>query len=597
MKIKILIILIKILFLLLYTEITYAQQNEVYPIAFRSGSDVLYDYYKDNSKRLAAVKQFISCNEDVILTGNGHIRIVAPIGDDGKDNPIAINLAALRAAVLRSYLRKNFRMLTNWSFTFHFDNSRPANNTIEITYIPHAIPVSLSSAIYYTEEKYNLSRIKSVLSKYKKMPYLDDTPAFANDAATRIHFDRINAIATNPINVEPKTDEPNPKKLLIAIHYRWDKDNLDSLYLSNPENLYLLDSILTSVNAKYIDTLPIVSYASPEGQVNYNQRLSERRAKTIKDYIINNYKTITPEQVTTEARGENWEGLRNLAINDQGLPSRNEILNIIDSPLSDSQKQSRLTKLNGGVTYYRYILPNYYRYLRNGASILITYSPDLPKDTIPVIIPEPKPNPEPIIIPEPAPKPVTRYPIAFKTNLLFDVIGAPNIGIEIPIGSSFSIVGDFTYAYWRSPKNRYALQTCQGGVEGRYWFDASDKKKQKKTEWAKPLRGWNVGTYAMYCSRYDAQWIDGYQGDGFWSVGITGGYAAPIARNLTLEFSLAAGYFRTPEYRHYHQPEYDTNGKYHLMWQETGRFGTFTLTKAHISLVWLINSEKKGKQK
>lgn len=597
MRLKKIFTLIGTTYLLLYAGLVYSGQYEEHPIAFRSGSDVLYGSYGNNGKEVIAIKQLISRYEDVILTGNGHIRLVAAVSRDAKDDPVAMNMMALRAAVVRNFLKQNFRMLTNWNFTFCFDDNFDDSNTIKVEYIPYALPANVSTAIHYSNETTNLAAIKQALSKYGKLPYLRDIPAFEDDETARATFDKINELATSPVNVESIDGESNPEKVLIAIHYRWDKDYLDSLYLSNPTNLRLLDSILVSSNSKYIDTLTIVAYASPEGPPDYNMRLSERRAQTIKDYITNNYKTITPERIVTKARGENWDGLRNFVINDSKLPLRNEILNIIDSPLSDQQKQSQITKLNGGVTYYRYILPNYYRYLRNGASILITYSPELPKDTIPVIK---KPEPEPIIIPEPLPiiipetEHIVKYPIAFKTNLLFDAVGAPNIGVEIPIGKHFSVVGDFAYAYWRSPKNLYALQTLEGGVEVRYWFGVNDKKKLAKPEWAKPLRGWNVGLYGMYCSRYDIQWIDGYQGDGFWSAGFTAGYATPIARNLTLEFSLAAGYFYTPEYRHYHQPEYDANGKYHLMWQQTGSFGTFSFTKARISLVWLIMSDRKG---
>lgn len=594
MRIKKKYILIGAIFLLLYANIAHAQQSEEDSIKFYSGSDMLNNHYGNNTNEITDINKIISHYEDVILTGNGHIRLVAPVGRDRKEDPVKINLAALRAAVLRNYLKQNFRMLTNWNFTFYLDNTRNYSQTIEVSYIPHAIPPGVSSTIYYTDRKNDLQQIKSALSKYRKLPYLADAPMFADNAVTRASFDKINAIATKPVDIEPKEGESNPEKLLIAIHYRWDKHNLDSLYLSNPENLHLLDSTLKSKNSRYIDTLTIVAYASPEGQPDYNKRLSERRAQTIKNYITANYKTIAPEQIITQARGENWDGLRKFAINDLELPSRNEVLKILDSPLNNEQKQSLLTKLNGGITYYRYILPNYYRYLRNGASVMITYSPDLPAPA-PIVVPEPEPKPQPVAMVEP--KPIVRYPVALKTNLLFDAVGALNIGVEMPIGKHFSVIGDFAYSYWRSYKNLYALQTLQYGVEGRYWFGVNENKKARKQEWAKPLRGWNVGLYGMYCNRYDVQWIDGYQGDGFWSAGLSAGYAAPIARNLTLELSLAAGYFYTSEYRHYHQPEYDANGKYHLMWQQTGSFGTFTLTKVRVSLVWLIGSSKKGARK
>lgn len=174
----------------------------------------------------------------------------------------------------------------------------------------------------------------------------------------------------------------------------------------------------------------------------------------------------------------------------------------------------------------------------------------------------------------------TGYSFALKSNLLFDLVGAPNLGVEVPIGRKFSVGADFAYAYWQL-KNLYALQTIQGGVEAKYWFN------QKRGT----LTGWNAGVYGIYCSRYDMQWKDGYQGDGFYSAGASGGYAIPVSNRFNIEFALAAGYFYTPEVRHYHKPEND-----HLLWQETRyNVGRFTLTKLKVNIVWLIGKEKRTK--
>lgn len=303
-KNKYIFILVGASVLLFYGSMTYAQQTGRYPIKFRPGSNLLYDRYDSNTIEMVAVSRLVADYEDVILTGNGHIRLVAPVGGGHKEDPFAINFAALRATVIRTYLKQNFRMLTNWSFTFYIDTTRTYSNTVEVAYIPHAIPADVSSVIHYTNATGNLSEVKSALSKYEKLPYLGDAPVLKSDTAVLARFDAINALATNPIDAVPVEGKPNPQKQLIAIHYRWDKDKLDSLYLSNPGNLHLLDSILHSENSKYIDTLTIVAYASPEGHPDYNKRLSERRAKTIKDYITNRYEAIIPEQVITQARGQ-----------------------------------------------------------------------------------------------------------------------------------------------------------------------------------------------------------------------------------------------------------------------------------------------------
>ena len=179
-------------------------------------------------------------------------------------------------------------------------------------------------------------------------------------------------------------------------------------------------------------------------------------------------------------------------------------------------------------------------------------------------------------------KDTTIYQLALKTNLLFDLVGAPNLGVEIPFGKdkNFSVAADAAYAYWQI-NNLYALQTIQGGIETKYWFNTL----------CGPLIGWNAGVYGMYCTRYDVQWKDGYQGDGFWSAGLSAGYSALISKRLNLEFAVAGGYFYTPEVRHYNRPE-----KGHLLWEETRTdVVRFSLTKVKINIVWLIAKKKRFK--
>lgn len=171
------------------------------------------------------------------------------------------------------------------------------------------------------------------------------------------------------------------------------------------------------------------------------------------------------------------------------------------------------------------------------------------------------------------------YPIALRTNLLFDAVGGLNAGAEVPVGRRFSVAADFAYAHWRI-NNTYALQTTQGSVEGRYWFMPG----------AMPLTGWNSGVYATYGGDYDVQFRGGYQGDGFWSAGVTGGYSKSLSHRFIIDFSLGAGYFFTFEVRHYSAPQ---DGR--LVWDETRyNVGRFSLTKARVTLMWLFDMKRKA---
>lgn len=165
-------------------------------------------------------------------------------------------------------------------------------------------------------------------------------------------------------------------------------------------------------------------------------------------------------------------------------------------------------------------------------------------------------------------------PTVLKTNLLFDLVGAPNIGVEWLAGDKISISIDTALAFWRID-DLYTLQTAQGGLGAKYWFGSRLDM---------PLTGWNAGVYAMFGNRYDVQWRDGYQGRGFVSAGLSAGYSTRIGKRMNLELSMAAGYFYTPEVRHYHRPE---NG--HLIWQQTRyRVGRVTLTKIQLNLAWMM---------
>lgn len=563
-------------------------------ITFRQGSDILFDSYLNNKSQLAELSSIVSKYEDVILTGNGHIRLVANISSSQKDNLQVVNLNALRAAVISNYLKRQSRFLTKWNFSFFVNPTDSGNNTIDVFYLPSTISMDSPRGIFYTEDRNNLAAIRGAIKKYGGIPYLSGAKVIED--IPQLGYST-NEKATEAVAIVPIKSESNSKGELIAIYYRWDKFNLDTLYLSNHQNLHLLDSILTSNNAKYIDTLTIVAFASPEGNVKHNQDLSEWRAATIRDYVIVKYPSLPESRIITEARGENWQGVLKFAEADNALPQRQQVLDILRGNMTNEARQKALTALDGGTTYYRYILPNYYRYLRNGASILITYKPDIPKESEVIIK-----NPEyevvvehkPFIGIEIEPDEIPKYPIALRTNLLYDATGAANIGIEIPYGKNknYSLIADIAYSYWRSTKNLYALQTLEYGVENRYWFGVSKKRQEQNTNWSQPLKGWYLGIYGKYWQRYDIQWIEGIQGDASWSVGLTAGYAIPLTRSLSFDFGVGAGWLSTSEYRHYHRPEYDESGKYHLMWQQTGSWSGLSLTKVRFALVWLIQTTK-----
>lgn len=397
----------------------------------------------------------------------------------------------------------------------------------------------------------------------------------------------------------------------FVLYFRVNKSLIDSTYMNNAAVLDQMNRIIAEQNIVYIDSLIISAYASPEASSVYNKQLSERRANAVRDYFLKRFSLLRPDIVHAYGHGENWNGLRQLAEEDSELPMQDEVLRIINSNLPEDARELKLKALQGGAVY-RYIYNNFYPRLRLGASLNVMLTESAPEDlrTLifgPTILPLPTrlvalPTSLPPISPLKPVEPLkedTCYPLAFRSNLSYDLLGALNIGIEIPYGKkkNWSLVADMAYSYWRGSKNRYAFQTLEYGLENRYWFGVSQERKDSKPNWNQPLKGFYVGVYGNYWQRYDAQFIDGYQGDGSWSAGLTAGYAIPLSRYFSFDFGLGAGWFSTSQYRHYHQPELDEHGKGHLMWQQTGRWSGLSVTKLRFALVWIIQTTKTQKRR
>lgn len=407
-------------------------------------------------------------------------------------------------------------------------------------------------------------------------------------------------------------------KVHMTIYFCWDKDNIEPDYLTNAHTLHTIDSIMSCRSAAYIDTLSITAFASPEGLPAYNQKLSERRAESLRHYLLKKYPQFTQSTVWAQGKGENWEGFRHLAEADPTLPLKAEILSIINnSNLTLVQRQARIASLDGGRIYRDYIYPKYYPKLRSGASLLLVYNPAIPVDTIfeptTVLVVESEPKAEINLEPEPIGEERIielsdyRYirPFALKTNLLFDAATLFNIELEMPIGRRFSVLGEWTFPFWGGLGNRggvapvpvysakYTLQMLSGGVELRYWFNRSEKLDDKAQRWGdyNPLCGWFVGPYAGR-GVYDLQFgKKGAQGDFYIAAGVSGGFTHPIGKYIHMEYSIGVGYMQT-QYKHY------TPMDGHKVYEYDGRYTWIGPTKAKISLAWVprfrVNNNKGG---
>ncbi len=364
---------------------------------------------------------------------------------------------------------------------------------------------------------------------------------------------------------------------------------------SESSNLDSLDQVLADLRARNwrsLRSIEVAGHVSPEGVLWFNDELALRRMEVILRYIEE--QGGVPHNLLCPAKGGvQWMRLLSL-IEHQNQPYAPQVRKIIDEECGDWVITKRLEQVDNGAVYAAlmdYIFP----LLRN-AAITINYSVAQPiKDCC---IELPVPGAEPLtLIPITHPTPfapsllLASHPLfAIKTNLLFDIATLVNLEIEVPIKKRYSVAGEMIFPWWHwddgtenSRRNRIEIRTAT--LEGRYWW--GDRESQPL------LTGWFTGLYAgigLYDLEHNAK---GYQGNVAILAGLGGGYAHTInrAKTLRLEYALGVGWLDT-DYQYYHS-QFCVNQKWHAIEQRNGRYIYFGLTRARVSLSWLINSKRR----
>ncbi len=122
---------------------------------------------------------------------------------------------------------------------------------------------------------------------------------------------------------------------------------------NNPRELAKIEGIINEIrndkNLKVTGVM-ITGFASPEGDLNFNNQLSRGRAESLRNYLSMKA-SIPPQMYQVGYGGEDWEGLSRLVRNSYIEP-KGIILNIIQTTSGEDRKQ-RLKALGGGSVYQR----------------------------------------------------------------------------------------------------------------------------------------------------------------------------------------------------------------------------------------------------
>ncbi len=172
--------------------------------------------------------------------------------------------------------------------------------------------------------------------------------------------------------------------------------------------------------------------------------------------------------------------------------------------------------------------------------------------------------------------------LALRSNMLFDALAVPDLGVEFNLGRGWTVGGDAFYAWWGRTDSRRIWRWQGGELYTKKYLGHRSRALHS---------GWYIGLYGQIL-RYDVKlattgYLSGGSATSFFDHptvggGLMVGYTLRLSSRFALDFALGAGYL-TGRYQKYHR----TDGI--NVWQSTMTRHYFGPTKAEIALVWIFS--------
>ena len=405
---------------------------------------------------------------------------------------------------------------------------------------------------------------------------------------TSLRFYLISAfVLLSNVLVCPTAKAQPKERREFAIHYRFDRIDVDSSYMDNAAAIDTIRFCLT--HSVHIDSITVYAWASPEGGYPHNKWLSEKRAAAAKELLLSlaaDTTKLNEGKIKISPLAENWPGLLELVEKNYRRANRDRLLRILRAEgIGEETRKWRIKNLDNGYTW-NYLKRHYMKQLRSATWVCVWTS-------VGAIAPLPEIR-DSLRAPqsglgrtvEAESRPVSELSFAVKTNLPADLITAVNLGVELPLGEDFSVNAHFTFPWWTAGPygNKYALQLLDAEGELRWWFAPGEER----------LEGHYLALQGSG-GKFDLQWgrdIGCYQCYN-WGVGLSYGYAMSLGEHWNLEFALTLGYLAI-DYQHY-VPSPDWS----VLLRDNAKAGVlhyFGPTGLKISLVYPFHIQRGGRR-
>lgn len=291
-----------------------------------------------------------------------------------------------------------------------------------------------------------------------------------------------------------------------------------------------------------LNSIDIVAYASPEGPYTLNRKLARKRAENISAYLRGNMPFLSGSLFNVQPKGIDWNGLAAM-VEASDMRYRSEVLNILrnvpettyrNGKLVDSRLK-RLMDLRGGRPY-NYMLTHFFPELRAAGAYVVCDFVRIAQPAIPINKPNEanganEANEVDAAIPVATELPERDYDRwAIKSNALYLAAGVTNIGGEYAFHPHWSVDLPLVYSPYTIAR-RYRMRFLYIQPEARYWLD-------------RPMKGHFFGVH-LHAGVFNVSLDDKnrYQSEkGFHGAGISYGYAMPLSRRWSMEFTVGVGY-------------------------------------------------------
>ena len=170
----------------------------------------------------------------------------------------------------------------------------------------------------------------------------------------------------------------------LYVHFPVNKWDIREDFRDNGETLDRIVRLLRAIEAdtaSAVKKIVILGLASPEGPLDFNQKLSERRAASLRDYVDERVDMSGVDYELVGA-GEAWADLRDMIL-DSDLDEREEVIAILDAEPDLNRREALLRRLNGG-RVFDYLNKEVFIDQRNSGYIQVYFDaqPDIPAQTI-----------------------------------------------------------------------------------------------------------------------------------------------------------------------------------------------------------------------